>query len=193
MYWQCQKYTDTAPANISFIRDYCLAFLTFNLDHRKHNNNNLLIYLFVITDCGFDIFHLFGGKKESAQIPSTVQTKEVIQSAIATQTKEQIDKTITAHLKEDIQSITSSEAKEEIQSAFAAKTKEHVNKKITTNPEEHIQSIANSETKEEMQITVNQQASDETSEGNKYNWSLGLFHPGGNQQKVTQQGTLAIY
>lgn len=108
------------------------------------------------TDCGFDIFHLFGGKKESIQIPSTAQTEE-IQSAIATETKEQIHKTVMEH------------------------------------PKDNIQSTATSATKEDIQITVNRQASNQTSEGNNYNWFLGLFQPGGNQKKLTQQGILTIY
>ncbi|KAJ4776684.1 Vacuolar iron transporter (VIT) family protein [Rhynchospora pubera] len=97
---------------------------------------------FLPADCGFDIFHLFGGKKDIIHTPSTTQPKDEKQSTTATQ---------TADTKEDIQS------------------------------------IATSKTKEKIQITVNTQASNQTSEAHNYDWCLGLFHPGGKQIKVTPQ------
>lgn len=67
------------------------------------------------TDCGFDIFHLFGGKKESIQIPTTTPTRKEVQSTIATQTKQEIKKMTTAQTREEIQSIATLETKEKTQ------------------------------------------------------------------------------
>ncbi|KAJ4776683.1 Vacuolar iron transporter (VIT) family protein [Rhynchospora pubera] len=90
-----------------------------NLDEREQTSvlfKCLSCFSFFLpTDCGFDIFHLFGGKKDSIQTPSTTQPKDEIQSTTATQTQEGIKKIITAHTKEDIQSIATSETKEKIQ------------------------------------------------------------------------------
>ncbi|XP_078161976.1 membrane protein of ER body-like protein isoform X2 [Carex rostrata] len=58
---------------------------------------------FIPTECGFDIFHLFGGKKESIQIPTTTQTGEEIQSTISTQTKEEIQSIAALETKEKTQ------------------------------------------------------------------------------------------
>ncbi|KAF3332382.1 membrane protein of ER body-like protein isoform X2 [Carex littledalei] len=95
--------TDSRPEKLPNL--FQIGTINEDLDGREQTNvlfKCLSCFSFFIpTECGFDIFHLFGGKKESIQIPTTTQTREEIQSTVATQTKEEIQSIATLETKEE--------------------------------------------------------------------------------------------